>query len=99
MAAAGPGSGVRRGVTLALAAGLAAWYWHEVVRTGRALGGRAAMLPSLAVAAVLWAPLLVLHPIFQLLVFSAYHLACPGPGAVPPRDGADCGRELAGRGH
>jgi hypothetical protein len=44
------GSGVRRGATLALAAGLALWYWHEVVRTGRALSSRAAALPSLAVA-------------------------------------------------
>jgi signal transduction histidine kinase len=79
LAAAGPGSGVRRGVALALAAGLAAWYWHEVIRTGRALAGRAAALPSLAVAAVLWAPLLVLHWAFQLLMFSAYHLACSAP--------------------
>ena len=27
------GSGARRGATLALAVGLALWYWHEVVRT------------------------------------------------------------------
>jgi signal transduction histidine kinase len=69
----------RRAVTLVLAAGLALWYWHEVVRTGRALGRAAAALPSLAVAAALWAALLVLHPIFQLLMFSAYHLACSAP--------------------
>jgi signal transduction histidine kinase len=81
------GSGAGRGATLALAAGLALWYWHEVVRTGRALSSGAAALPSLAVAAVLWAPLLALHPIFQLLMFSAYHLACSAPAprrrAVP----------------
>lgn len=80
-------SGPRRGAALALAAGLAAWYWHEVVRTGRALGGRGAALPSLAAAAALWTPLLVLHWIFQLLMFTAYHLACsvprPGRRAVP----------------
>jgi len=80
-------SGVRRGAVLAVAAGLALWYWHEVVRTGRALGGRAAALPSLAAAAALWAPLLVLHWAFQLLMFSAYHLACSAPAptrrAVP----------------
>jgi signal transduction histidine kinase len=81
VAVAGLGSGVRRGATLVLAAGLAAWYWHEVVRTGRALRGRSAALLSLAVAAVLWAPLLVLHWIFQLLMFSAYHLACSAPAS------------------
>jgi signal transduction histidine kinase len=75
-------SDAKRGATLALAAGLALWYWHEVVRTGRALSGRAAALPSLAVAAALWAPLLVLHPIFQLLIFSAYHLACSAPAPI-----------------
>jgi len=83
IAAAELGSGARRGATLALAAGLAAWYWHEVVRTGRALSSRAAALPSLAVGAALWTPLLVLHWIFQLLMFSAYHLACSAP--APPR--------------
>ena len=81
------GSGARRGATLALAAGLALWYWHEVVRTGRALSSRAAALPSLAVGAALWTPLLVSHWIFQLLMFSAYHLACSAPApsrrAVP----------------
>ena len=83
IAVAEQGSDVRRGATLALAAGLALWYWHEVVRTGRALSSRAAALPSLAVAAALWAPLLVLNSIFQLLLFSAYHLACSAP--TPPR--------------
>jgi len=87
IAVAGLGSDVRRGATLALVAGLALWYGHEVVRTGRALSSRAAALPSLAVAAALWVPLLVLHPIFQLLIFSAYQLACSAPApsrrAVP----------------
>src|SRR6516162_2707702 len=61
IAVAGLDGGVQRGVTLALAAGLGLWYWHEVVRTGRALGSGAAALPSLAIAAALWTPLLVLH--------------------------------------
>ena len=75
-------SGARRGAVLALVAGLALWYWHEVIRTGRALSGRVAALPSVAAAAALWASLLVLHPIFQLLMFSAYHLACSGPAPM-----------------
>jgi len=87
VATAGLASGARRGVVLALAAGLAVWYWHEVVRTGRAVSGRSAALPSLAAAAALWTPLLVLHGIFQLLMFSAYQLACSAPAparrAVP----------------
>ena len=87
VAVAGLGSGVWRAATLGLAAGLALWYWQEVIRTGRALSGRAAALPSLAVGAALWTPLLVSHWIFQLLMFSAYHLACSAPApsrrAVP----------------
>jgi signal transduction histidine kinase len=79
VAAAGLASDARRGAALALAGGLALWYWHEVVRTGRALGRAGAALPSLAVAAALWAALLVVHPVFQLLMFSAYHLACLAP--------------------
>jgi signal transduction histidine kinase len=71
-----------RAATLGLAAALALWYWHEVMRTGRAVSGRAAALPSLAAAAALWTPLLVLHPIFQLLMFSAYQLACSAPAPV-----------------
>jgi signal transduction histidine kinase len=82
VAVAGLDSGARRGAVLGLAGGLALWYWHEVIRTGRALSGRVAALPSLAAAAALWAPLLVLHPIFQLLMFSAYHLACSGPAPM-----------------
>ena len=83
VAVAGLGSGVWRAATLGLAAGLALWYWQEVIRTGRALSGRAAALPSLAVAAALWTSLLVLHPIFQLLTVSAYQLVCSAP--APPR--------------
>src|SRR5262249_49576633 len=82
VAVAGLSSGLQRGETLALAAGLAVWYWHEVVRTGRAMGSRAAALPSLAVAAVVWVPLLVLHWAFQLLMFSAYQLACSAPAPL-----------------
>ncbi len=81
-AVAGLDSGARRAAVLLLAAGLALWYWHEVIRSGRALGARPGRLPSLAVAAVLWAPLLLLQPLFQLLVFSAYQLACSAPAPV-----------------
>jgi signal transduction histidine kinase len=75
-------SDARRGATLVLAVGLGLWYWHEVVRTGRALSGRAGALPSLVAAVALWTPLLVLHSIFQLLVLSAYQLACSAPAPV-----------------
>jgi len=83
VAVAGIDSHARRAATLALAAALGLWYWHEVVRTGRALSGRAGALPSLIVGVALWAPLLILHPIFQLLSLSAYQLACSAP--VPVR--------------
>lgn len=53
VAVAGLASDVRRGAALALAAGLGLWYWHEVIRTGRALSGRMTALPSLAAAAAL----------------------------------------------
>lgn len=78
----------RRAATIALAVGLAVWYWREV-RAGRVTDwtGRGA-LPSLAVAAALWVPLLLLHPLFQLLMVTAYHLVCSTPAplrrAVPP---------------
>ena len=75
-------SDARRASTLMLAAGLGLWYWHEVVRTGRALSGRAAALPSLAAAVALWVPLLILHSIFQLLMLNAYQLACSTPAPV-----------------
>ena len=74
----------RRAAIVVLAASLAAWYWHAVVRDGRfTLGAGSAGLVSLAVAAALWASLLLLHWLFLLLMFSAYHLACSGP--VPVR--------------
>jgi signal transduction histidine kinase len=82
VAVAGLASGPRRGAVLVLSGCLALWYWHEVIRTGRALSGRVAALPGLAAAAALWAPLLVLHPIFQLLIFNAYHLACSAPAPM-----------------
>jgi signal transduction histidine kinase len=74
----------RRVAIVVLAAGLALWYWHAVVRSrGVALeAGRRAFV-SLAVAAALWASLLALHWLFVLLMFSAYHLACSAP--VPAR--------------
>ena len=81
-AVAGLDSGARRAATLVLAASLGLWYWHEVVRTGRALGGRAGALPSLVAGVALWAPLLILHSAFQLLMVSGYQLACSTPGPV-----------------
>lgn len=74
----------RRAAMVALAAGLAIWYWRAVIRGGRVTAGasRAAALPSLVVAAALWAPLLLLHSLFQLLVLSAYHLVCSTPAPL-----------------
>lgn len=73
----------RRVAIVVLAAGLAVWYWHAVVREGRLVRGGPRAFLSLAVAAALWGALLVLHWMFLLLMFSAYHLACSGP--VPAR--------------
>ena len=74
----------RRVAIVVLAAGLALWYWHAVVRSrGVAPGAGRGALVSLAVAAALWASLLVLHWLFVLLMFSAFHLACSAP--VPAR--------------
>jgi signal transduction histidine kinase len=73
----------RRVAIVVLAASLAAWYWRAVVRDGRfALGGGSAAFLSLGVAAALWVSLLLLHWLFLLLMFSAYHLACSAPGPV-----------------
>jgi signal transduction histidine kinase len=73
----------QRVAVLVLAAGLAAWYWQAVVRHGRiAVGTSAAALIGLAVAAALWASLLLLHWLFLLLMFSAYSLACARPVQV-----------------
>jgi signal transduction histidine kinase len=74
----------RRVAIVALAAGLALWYWHAVVRSrGVAPGAGRGALVSLVVAAALWASLLVMHGLFVLLMFSAFHLACSAP--VPAR--------------
>ena len=74
----------RRAVVVVLAAALAVWYWQAVVRPDRiALGTGSRALLAGAVGAGLWAALLVLHGLFALLMFSAYHLACSGP--VPVR--------------
>jgi signal transduction histidine kinase len=82
VAVADVGSDDRR-VVVVLAAGLAVWYWQAVVRGSRFAAGRGRAFLSLAVAAALWASLLLLHWLFLLLMFSAYHLACSGP--VPVR--------------
>jgi signal transduction histidine kinase len=73
----------RRVAIVVLAAGLAVWYWQAVVRDGRlALGAGSGAFLSVAVAAALWASLLLLHWLFLLLLFSAYHLACSAPAPV-----------------
>jgi signal transduction histidine kinase len=74
----------RRAVVVALGAALAIWYWQAVVRPGGIAlgsGSRAFLAGTLGVG--LWAALLVLHGLFALLMFSAYHLACSTPR--PPR--------------
>ena len=83
VAAADAGGAGERVAIVALAAGLAVWYWRVVVRGSRFGVGIGAALPSLAIAAALWVPLLLLHWLFQLLMFNAYHLACSAP--VPAR--------------
>jgi signal transduction histidine kinase len=73
----------RRVAIVVLAAGLAVSYWRAVARSGRfAQGGGLHALVTWAVAATLWASLLVLHGLFALLMFSAYHLACSTPMPV-----------------
>ena len=83
LAAADVDGGDRRVAIVVFAAALAVWYWHAVVRSRGALGAGPRALISLAVAAALWASLLVLHSLFLLLMFNAYHLACSAP--VPAR--------------
>lgn len=76
-------SSQRRAAIIVLAVGLAVWHWAAVVHGGRfALGTGVRAIPSLMVAAALWVPLLLLHPLFQLLMFSAYHLACSTPAPL-----------------
>ncbi|MGH3093115.1 MAG: sensor histidine kinase [Gaiellaceae bacterium] len=83
VAAADVGGVGRRVAIVGLATGLAVWYWRAVAREGRFRLGAGSALPSLLVAAALWVPLLLLHWLFQLLMFSAYYLACSAP--VPAR--------------
>ncbi|HYY77455.1 MAG TPA: sensor histidine kinase [Gaiellaceae bacterium] len=83
VAAADAGSAGRRVAIVVLAAGLAVSYWRAVAREGRFGLGTGSALPSLVAAAALWVPLLLLHWLFQLLMFSAYYLACSAP--VPLR--------------
>lgn len=83
LAAADANSDHRRAAIIVLAAGLAVWHWAAVVRGGRfALGAGVRAIPGLMVAAALWVALLLLHPLFQLLMFSAYHLACSTPAPL-----------------
>jgi signal transduction histidine kinase len=73
----------RRAVVVVLGAALAVWYWQAVVRPGRvALGRGARGFLVAALGAGIWASLLVLHGLFALLMFSAYHLACSMPKPV-----------------
>jgi signal transduction histidine kinase len=68
----------RRGAIIVLAVALGVWYWQA--RAGRfPHGSRSRAFGAWAVGAALWASLLVLHGVFALLMFSAYHLACATP--------------------
>src|SRR5919106_6377093 len=70
----------RRLAIVSLAAALALWYRHALARDGRVvLGTGVRPLVAAAGAAALWSSLLVLHGLFVLLMFSAYHLACSTP--------------------
>lgn len=70
----------RRGVIAVLALALALWYRQAVPGSGGfARGGGVHAPVTWAVGAALWASLLVLHGVFALLMFSAYHLACSTP--------------------
>lgn len=82
LAVADVGSIQRRAAIVALAAGLAGWYWWAVVRGRLRVEMSWGALASLAVAAGLWVSLLFLHPLFQLLVFSGYHVACSTPAPL-----------------
>jgi hypothetical protein len=69
-----------RGVIVVLALALALWYRQAVPGSGDvAQGGGSHALVTWAVGAALWSSLLVLHGVFALLMFSAYHLACSTP--------------------
>lgn len=70
----------RRGAIVVLALAIGVWYWQAVAGSGGfAQGGGLQVLVTWAVGAALWASLLVLHGVFALLMFSAYHLACSTP--------------------
>jgi signal transduction histidine kinase len=62
----------RRGVILAPALGLAAWYWFWAVRRRVWNLPLSQVATYLAVAAVLWVVLLLLHGAFLIVAFSAY---------------------------
>ena len=69
----------RRGVIVVLVLALALLYRQAAARSGGIARGGAPALVTSAVGAALWASLLVLHGVFALLMFSAYHLACSTP--------------------
>lgn len=82
IAASGVDDDWRRVVAVALAAALAAWH-ARVVRSGQLsidTGPRAVV--GWAVGAALWTALLLLHGVFAILMFNAYHLACSKPMPV-----------------
>jgi signal transduction histidine kinase len=73
----------RRVVIVVLAGALAAWYAQAVVRRGRlSLDVGAPALVAWAVVGALWTSLLLLHGVFAVLMFNAYHLACARPMPV-----------------
>jgi signal transduction histidine kinase len=62
----------RRGMIMAPALGLAAWYWFWAVRRRVWNLGLSQVVTYLAVAAALWVVLLLLHGAFLIVAFSAY---------------------------
>jgi signal transduction histidine kinase len=73
----------RRAAIVVLAAALGVWYWQAVARSGHfAADSSLRALGAWAVAAALWGSLLILHGLFALLMFNAYHLACSTPMPV-----------------
>src|ERR687891_505965 len=82
IAASGVDDDWRRVVAVLLAAALAAWY-AQLVRSGQlSIDTGARGLMGWAVGAALWTALLLLHGVFAILMFNAYHLACSKPMPV-----------------
>ena len=82
IAASGVDDDWRRVVAVLLAAALALWH-AQVVRSGQlSIDTGARALVGWALGAALWTALLLLHGVFAILMFNAYHLACSKPMPV-----------------